>query len=208
MTQQPPGPPPWPPPAWPPVMMATPVGPPPYRPPGGRPGWVTALGVLCIIFGSLGIMGAGYAAIQVPMMRMQRQMMSTFETLTTQAATQPANRPPPEFLGIWKRMFYLPPWVEVFVYVSSGLGLVLNTLCLVAGIGMFGLRPWSRRLALAYAIGAMACSAMEIAVGIASGAVMLMWGWMCGGLIGMAYPIVLLCFLVPRGRAAVFQPAQ
>ena len=186
----------------------------PLPPP--RPGWVTALGIISIVLGSLSILSSAYNVAMPAMMRMQQQMMEGMEEAMTAMATHPATThpttwpagppagPPPQIFRMWHRMFHVPAWVEVALYVTSATGVLLGGLCVASGAGMLGLRPWSRTLGIVFAVGSIIEAFAVMFVSLAGGCWML-WGWTCGSVVALAYPIVLLCFLLPAHRAAVFR---
>lgn len=130
--------------------------------PGRRPGWVTTVAVLGIIFGALGIFGSGQSIIMPFVMRMQMDMMqemeSSFNALppaTTPLPTSPADTDvdatdtdasmtpppgPPAPFGIMRRMFVMPDWFPAWSVVSGGLGLILSVFYIVAGVLLLGMK--------------------------------------------------------------------
>jgi hypothetical protein len=151
--------------------------------PRKRPGWITVLGVLSIVFASLGLLGV-VQNLALGAWMQQRQL--------------PRRGRGPQF------MEELQEAAERYRYVSAVTGTILGGLGLAGGIGMLKVRPWGRSLSLAYAVASIVNVCVMVALGGISGPlVLLVMG--CAGLLGIAYPIVLLCFLLPSRRAAQYQ---
>jgi len=175
------------------LLPGQPVAPPPVPTampvPPGRPGWVTALGVLTIVFGSLGLFGVIQNVALGPWMRQHQPHIRQ-------------RRPGFQFVEDVQDM---TDRFERYRFVTAVTGTILGAMGVAGGIGMLKVRPWGRSLTLAYAIASIANVGLMVALGGMSGPLVLaVMG--CAGLLGLAYPIVLLCFLLPRRRAAVFAP--
>ena len=105
-----------------------------------RPGWVTVVGVLGIIMGCLGLLGAGQTIMMPRIMEFQRQMFSGIERAIENEqkqseskgtppkqgghpqrgrGTAPADWPPKEFLGLFNKMLAVPDWFNTWLVVSG-----------------------------------------------------------------------------------------
>lgn len=151
-----------------------------------RPKCVKVLGILNIIFGGLALLCSplGIISLLIP---------------------QP-NSP-----------FQLTPEMKLLSLVGYGVGFIASIVLLASGIGLLNLRKWARQTAYIYgwfaivwgilssiANGIMFSSSLSgaspeempiVIGGIASG--------MCGGLVGLIYPVILIIFLrKPRVIAA------
>ena len=155
--------------------------------PPRRPGWVTALGVLTIVFGSLSLLAVIQNVALGPWMRQHQPHVRQ-------------RQPGVQFVEDVQDM---TDRLERYGFVTAITGSILGAMGVAGGVGLLKVRPWGRSLALAYAIASIANVGLMVVLGGMSGPlVLVVMG--CAGLLGLAYPIVLLCFLLPRRRAAVF----
>ncbi len=158
-----------------------------------RPTTVTVFGILNLVFGTLGAVGVLLGAVVIVVAR----IASAREDLVTEALrTHPAYR----------------TWVAV----SLPIGFAAAVFLIVAGAGLLYMRPWARVGSIVYGIygivmglanmGWNAAILLPIAAEAASrrgpeGAAALggAIGTVLGGLIGLAYPVLLLVFMTrPR----------
>lgn len=126
-----------------------------------RPGWVTVVGVLGIIMGCLGLLGAGQTIMMPRIMEFQRQMFSGMERAIENEQSQrelkgappkqggrprawsetaPADWPPKEFFGLFNKMLAVPDWFNTWLVVSGVLGLLVSGFYLYAAIVLFQLK--------------------------------------------------------------------
>lgn len=126
-----------------------------------RPGWVTVVGVLGIIMGCLGLLGAGQTIMMPRIMEFQRQMFSGIERAIENEqkqseskgtppkqgghpqrgrGTAPADWPPKEFLGLFNKMLAVPDWFNTWLVVSGILGLLVSGFSLYAAIVLLQLK--------------------------------------------------------------------
>lgn len=162
-----------------------------------RPKSVTVLGILNIVFGSLGILGTIISAVILFAVRFPR--------------------------GSFQRLMMNSEAYSAFMMISLPLGLLASVLLLVAGIGLLGLKPWARVCSIVYSIYAIVAGIVGVIVTIAvvtgpamhsayrysraagAGAVGGAIGGIVGGIIGLAYPIILLIFMCRRNVIDAFQ---
>ncbi|MHC5083023.1 MAG: DUF4339 domain-containing protein [Planctomycetota bacterium] len=153
-----------------------------YAPP--RPTSVTVLGILCIVFGGLGLLctPVGLVAMFMPNLHGGANM-------------------------------YESPAMQAYMFISMGLGLVFAIVELAAGIGLLNLKSWGRSAALLYGWAAIVFGILGAIVNIlivlpamqqASGggnpeavgqAIGSIVGGMCGGIIGLIFPIFLVIYM-------------
>jgi hypothetical protein len=148
--------------------------------PDMRPTSVTVLGILNIVFGGLGILctPVGLVAIFIVPNAMNTTAVS-----------------------------------KTWLLISSIVGIFCSFLLLIVGIGLLKLKRWARIWTLGYGWFAIAWGIVGIVVNIAlaasgelgntpemiGGAI----GGFCGGIIGLAYPILLIIFMSkPNVKAA------
>lgn len=167
---------------------------PPMAPRAGRPGWVTALAVISIVFCSMGLLSPLQNLAMRPVLARQREAMRRQGVRQAPFVTK------------------LQEAAERNMVVTMVPGLVFSALGLAGGIGMLKLRRWGRVLSIAYAIGGLVMPVL-VAVTLALGTdvglgnfglpEMMVVG--CVGLLIFVYPVILLAFLLPARRAAVFK---
>ena len=150
-----------------------------------RPPSVTVLGILCLVFGGLGLICTpiGLAAMFIP---------------NPHGGVQTYN----------------PPAMQAFMMVSIFLGVIFSIVELAAGIGLLNLKRWARVTALIYGWTAIAWGILgtilnilivipsiremgpegspEAVGGMIGGTI----GGMCGGIIGLIFPIFLVIYMV------------
>ena len=113
-------------------------------------------------------------------------------------------------------------WLKISLPVS----LIGMAVLLASGIGLLGLRPWARRLAIGYAVYAVVFGLVSLvittvfllrplmeqasqqhgpeAAGAMGGAI----GGCIAGVLGLIYPVVLFIFMKAPDMVAVFQPPK
>jgi hypothetical protein len=118
------------------------------------------------------------------------------------------------------------PVMQTWMMVSVPLGLAACVALLASGIGLLGLKPWARTLAIGYAIyGILSCILGTImnyvflfgplmeqaqhtrgpeAAAAIGGAI----GGLIGGCLGLIYPVLLLIFMLLPKVAAAFRPQE
>ena len=182
-----------------------------------RPTWATVVGVLCIVFGCFGILGAGQEMMMPTMIKFQKEMFTQVEGfMQTEMAKQEANRSGddasgydgpenPEFpLKIFKsiqKMMDFPPWYATWIVISGFLKLIIGGLLLFTAISMLQLKPFSISLfywtiGLGIALAVIRCAVSFFASSFL-GFIM-----MSGGLFGIVIDIVLLIVVITGDKAA------
>ncbi|MHC4553347.1 MAG: DUF4339 domain-containing protein [Planctomycetota bacterium] len=144
-----------------------------------RPTSVTVLGILSIVFGSLNVLCTPFAFIGLFM-------------------PQPDGTP-----------FAMGPGMKIYTAVGAVVGLIAAGFLLASGIGLLKLKNWARQIAYGYGWFAVIWGI----VGIIINAVFMLpnlsgmgehetpamvggvIGGMCGGILGLAYPVILIVFM-------------
>jgi hypothetical protein len=163
-----------------------------------RPGAVTALGILNIVFAGFGVFG----------------LLGTFALFSMEGIS---NNP---VVKIMRESPAYTAWLKLTI----PLGLVTCVVLLAAGIGLLRLDTWARKLSIGYAIYAIVFSIVGLvmnfiflfgplleeasqkkgpeAVGAFAGVV----GGSIGGCFGLVYPVLLLVLLTRPKIVAAFHP--
>ncbi len=162
-----------------------------------RPVSVTVFAVLNLVFAAFGVFG----------------LISSFALFTMVDA---GNNP------VLKMMQENPAY-KTWIMLSIPLGLAVCVALLASGIGLLGLKPWARWLAIAYAIFAIFLCIANLLVNYifmvrplleqaehargpeAGAAVGGAVGVMFGGCAGLLYPVLLLIFMLLPKVAAAFR---
>ncbi len=185
-----------------------------------RPTWVTAVGVLGIIFACLGILGAGQEMLMPKIMKMQQEMFTDFgemieAEIEKERAKQSYNGEQPpggdEFpMGFFDsiiNIFDFPEWYGTWSIIAGILKLLVCAFFLLASIQLLQLKPSSIHLFY----GATGAS---IALGVLKGAIALSAGsfiataMMIGGVFGIIIDIILIIVVVTGDKSAFYQQVQ
>jgi hypothetical protein len=163
-----------------------------------RPTSVTVFGILNILFAAVGVIGTIGSIV----------MLSTMD----------ASRNPVV------RIIRENPGYAAWMKLSLPLGLAATAALLTAGIGLLRMKPWARKLAIGYAIYALAFGLLGTVVNYlflmrpmleeasrkqgpeAAAAIGGAIGGTIGGCFGMIYPILLLIFMTRPNLVAAFNP--
>ena len=125
-----------------------------------RPGAVTALAVLFLVFGVLGLLGGLCGCLALGM----AQAAASDRNLAAQARGPFDPPPPPDINDYYAR--HVPGYLAYQVLTTLAWGLASGAL-LAGGMGLLGLRPWARVLALGYAGYATLATLVTLAYGLA-----------------------------------------
>jgi hypothetical protein len=196
-----------------------------FRLPPRRPTSVTVIAVLHLVFGSLGFFfGLCNGVLQAvgPV------------NFVPQMPPPPAGTKAPPFpTDLAPRLQrYLDancPFYNVYMLSVISLGVILSACLVAAGMGLFAVRPWARRLSLAYAIGSISLQIVSLVYMVAftlpamsafyrqleqefpaiapflAFSRISMWGGLAFIPVGMVYPIVVLVLLTRRNVVAAFE---
>jgi len=165
-----------------------------------RPASVTTFGILNIVFAGFGILGL-------------------LGTIAMASMTRASNNPV-------VRIMQENPAYAAWLKISIPLGLLACSVLLAAGIGLLALQSWGRNLTIGYAIYGIVFSLLSFGFNVifllrpmleeasrkhgpeAAGAIGGAVGGTFGSCVGVAYPILLLIFMMrPNVKAAFQTPA-
>jgi len=184
------------------------------------------VGVLGIIFSSLGIFGAGQEIMMPSLMKFQRQMFSTMTTAMEREAQRAARRKadaespeestvpdddnaaaagaevPVAMFKSMQQMWAFPEWYGMWSVISGMIKLVLCGLYLFASIAMLQTKPFS--IPLFYAV-AGACVVLGLAKAVMAISTLsfMAMGMMMSGMFGAVIDLVLI-MVVATGDKEVF----
>lgn len=116
-------------------------------PKSGKPTWVKVVGILMIIFGVFGILGAGQNIYSPEMKKMQQNMMESFDKMAETRDDMPG-----EALEGFRQMIETPEWFDTWMVVSGILGVLINGLYIFSAIWLLSLKPSAVKWAY-YALG-------------------------------------------------------
>jgi hypothetical protein len=164
-----------------------------------RPASLTVFGILNILFAALGLIGLIGTIVMFAMMDASRNPVV--------------------------KMMQNSPAYAAWVKLSLALGLAATVVLLTTGIGLLRMKRWAHKLAIGYAIYAIAFSIFGAAVNFvffmrpmleeasrkqgpeAAAAMAGAVGGTAGECLGIIYPILLLIFMTRPKVAAAFQPS-
>ena len=180
-----------------------------------RPTWATVVGILAIVFGSLGILGAGQAVIMPKMMTLQKEFFTEFERAAKQEEVQSdpetqgnmqenmsGNKEfEKEMFGSMKKMLELPEWFglwAVFAGIAKGL---ISVVYLLAGIFLLKTKTFSIRLFYWAAGSSLLLCVISGVVGISASSFMAI-SMVFGSAFGAVIDIVLIIVVVTGDKEA------
>ena len=131
-----------------------------------RPTWATVVGVLGIIFGCLGILGAGQEMMMPTIIKFQKNMFSQMEDfiqkemekekfgpVDDESSSEIANSKrynnhelPFEMFKSFQKMMDFPKWYNTWCVISGFFKLIISGLLLFAAISMLQLKLFSINL--------------------------------------------------------------
>jgi hypothetical protein len=168
-----------------------------------RPGWISIVGILGIVLGCFGLMGAGQMAMLPNMVKMQKQMIADMQV--QMKPEQRAQMEPFEHLmdGFWGE---LPPWYMSWAVTSGLILMAIKGFYIFAALSLLQLKRtavrqfyWAAGLSIAAAL-VNAAVMVEAFSGL--GVAMAM-----GSMIGVVLNLVLLAVVI-GGDKAVFGIAR
>ena len=182
-----------------------------------RPTWATTVGILGIIFGCFGILGAGQEIFMPKILKMQKEMFTKMQEAPAQqkAKANPENcteeknnksvKPvfPPAMSETMQKMFDVPDWFGAWSIFSGVAKALVSAIYLLASIWLLQLKPTSIKL-FYWAAGSSVC--LCVLKGVVSVAALSFMGiaMMFGGAFGALIDIVLI-IVVATGNKAAFQ---
>lgn len=169
-----------------------------------RPTAVTVFGILNLVFAGMGLFGLCCGIIPL---------------LTMNSIQAMPNQPPNPVLELMKEnQAYF-----VFIVVTMVLGLVATLVLACGGYGLLKMRPWGRHLSIVYAVYTILAGivglianwfwlftplmeqARQASGPEQAGAIGGLVGGVCGGGIGLIYPVLLLIFMTRPNVVQAFR---
>lgn len=102
-----------------------------------RPGWVGVVGVLVIVLGCFGLLGAGQMAMMPSMMKMQREMLAQMQEQMP-ADQRHAMEPMQHMIDSFTRD--VPPWYTSFAVAAGLVLLAIKGFYIFSGIALLQVR--------------------------------------------------------------------
>lgn len=174
-----------------------------------KPTWITVIGVLGIVFGSFGIVGALQLAVTPTILKAQMQMFHGMEKMARQQAQRPRDprdlprrpraAPPPEVFRILEQFLEMPAWFAAWCIVSGLVGAGLCTFYLIAAIRILQVKRNGPRLFYFAAGSTIAWAAVDSAVALSTGKI---WGvsMLVGNVFGAVVDVVLLVIVATSDK--------
>jgi hypothetical protein len=135
------------------------------RPRRTAPRWVNIVGGLGILFGCLGILGAGQSMAMPQMFAMQKRMIESMQTMRPASASAPVPIPPPELM----KLLEFPEWYQTWSVVMGIVALAVAAFYLYAAIRLLQVAPDAVRLFRLAAAVAIVAALVKGAVGYNAG---------------------------------------
>jgi hypothetical protein len=169
-----------------------------------RPTWATVVGVLGIIFGLLGLIGAAQTIIMPKMIQTQKELFSgmekTMQTATPEqrAATEGMKKMVDSMLG------QIPPWFEAWFVFIGILALLVNAIYVFAAIALLLVKKiaidlflFSTSFSIVLGVGKMIASANIFS--------QMGFGMIFSGSIGIIIDIILLIVVAMGDKTAFYE---
>lgn len=185
--------------------QATRIGAGRAQPGVGRPGWVTAVGIIAILVGGAGVFGAYLTAMTPMIMEAQdRFLEEAMEEARHQVAGEPEGEPlptPEEVREAVDSFMDFPDWYGRWSYVSAGLKVLASGFLVWAAILLLLMRP--RSLGIFYlALGlSSAVVLVNFLAASLTGSVVLLAG-AAAGFVVLAVNLILLLVTLFSDRGA------
>jgi len=193
------------PPPIPPVQCAPPVG---VAPGPGKPNWPKVVGIIGIIFGTLGLLGGVQLMVLPKTLETQQGIMVNMQEMAEKTnPDQPDfNQPPKELFNVFNKMFDTPEWFGSWCLFGGALAAIISGGYVFAAIRLIQLKPGAPSLFCLLAGLAVVLAAARVAVGISVGSLMsisLVVGAVFGGIADGA----LLCVVASSDKKMFDDPA-
>ncbi len=167
-----------------------------------RPTWATVVGVLGIIFGCFGVIGAGQLMMMPKMMEMQKEMFSSMqESMEKQETTDPQQTAPKEMFKTMEKMWDVPDWFDTYCVVAGIAALFVSGFYVFASIRLLQTKPTAIKLFYSAAGLDIGFTVLKSVVAMTAASFMGM-GMMMGGMFGLVITVVLLIVVATGNKEA------
>jgi hypothetical protein len=192
-----------------------------------RPTWATVVGVLGIIFGGFGILGAGQDMLMPYMFTIQKEIFAGIEEQVEREADKqrgeadsvgdhdqelekrrgiPFDGPPDPMFKMMEQMWNFPDWFPAWSVASGIFRLLLNGFYIMASIMLLMVKPYSIRIFYIAAGTSIGFSIIKAGV-LASALSFMGIAMMLGGIFGIIIDIVLIVVVAISDKTAFRSPA-
>ncbi|HIJ65077.1 MAG TPA: hypothetical protein HPP77_03930 [Candidatus Hydrogenedentes bacterium] len=167
-----------------------------------RPTWATVVGIVGIILGCFGIIGAGQLAMMPKMMELQKEMFSAMEkTMAQEAARSGGPMPPVAPFKAFQKMWDFPEWFGTWCVVAGFLALFVSGFYVFASIRLIQVKPSAIKLFYTAAGIAIGFTLLRGVVAMAAESFMGL-GMLMGGMFGLVINVVLLIVVATADKEA------
>lgn len=178
------------------------------------PTWGYVVGILGILFGACGLLGATYELLMPMMFEMQEQMMVSMQEAAETAEKERATKEPcPEesnrqqshaeqmaAFESMRKMLDRPPWHRTWSLINGGLAGLLGAAYMLAAIFLILVKPWAPTLFLSIAGASMLRNIISFSVGIASGSFLMFWS-VSSAVMGFLVDLVLVIVVLVSDKS-------
>jgi len=167
-----------------------------------RPGWVSIVGILGIVLGCLGLLGAGQMAMLPNIMQMQKHMMAEMQAQMKpeqQKQMEPFQHMMEGFLG------ELPPWYMSWAVISGLVLMAIKGFYIFASLSLLQLKRTAVQQ-FYWAVGLSTAAALVNAAVMVKAFSFLGVGMAFGGMVGVVLNLVLLAVVLTADQS-VFKSA-
>lgn len=167
-----------------------------------RPRWATVVGIIGIIIGCMGIVGAGQSIMMPKMLDMQKAFWTEMKTSMAQYdISEPEQMPSPEVMRMMESMWDIPGWFDAFCLFAGLAAPVVCILYIFACIRLLQVSPTAIRLFYTAAGIAIGFSALKILLVMAALSFMGM-SMIVGSLLGIVINVILLVVVATKDKTA------
>ncbi len=161
-----------------------------------KPTWAKVVGIIGIILGCFGLLGAGQTIMMPKMIEMQKEMMPQMqEMLEKQYGTSQ------EAMNIMQKMWDTPEWFGTWCIISGIIALIIAGFYIYASIGLFQIKKSAIKM---FYLAAGISIGFTILKGLITMAAMSFMGIsvLIGGAFGIVFNIILLIVVANRDKQA------
>ncbi len=157
--------------------------------------WVTVVGVMAIILGCFGLLGAGQLVVTPKIMELQKEIFSAIQEdmeAQSQDPNQPAaGGPPPQFFRMFERFWNLPNWYKRWCVVAGMVSIFLYGFYILAAVCLLQTKSYAVKL---FYLAVAVSIATGLAKGIVTASAMSFLGIVAimGAMFGVVINVVLL----------------
>lgn len=183
-----------------------------------KPTWVKTIGILGIIFGSLGLIGGANTMISPMVMELQKETVGGVREAVKEAERDQRRRaarggrrrkPQPSadrFFRSFEKMLDVPKWYKTFCIVSGFVTILICGVYIFSSICLLQMKPFAVKLFYVISGISIAFNLVEALVGMGATSWLMMGIWM-NAAVGIVIDGVLLSVVATSDKMA-FEPAM